>query len=199
MTAVGISEHTDFECFTLLHQTAPGLELRDTAGNWREAGVHPDRSLFTVIVADMMERWTNGKLRATPHRVALTNHERFSLVRFNGLDPGAVVAPLPRFINGTGTVTGAFTGTATGTATGSEGKAVIKGGKRGGGGDGGGARYAATTMGEHMSASVTRAAKNLDDMAWCFGGDSSHVHHVMISYFSRVYLYVYFGLNSLSA
>jgi hypothetical protein len=43
-----------------------------------------------------------GMLRATPHRVALTSHERLSLVRFNGLDPGAVVAPLPRFLGGGG-------------------------------------------------------------------------------------------------
>jgi hypothetical protein len=60
VTAVGIAEHTDFEAFTLLHQTAPGLELRDTAGGWRAAGVFPNRALFTVIVADMLERWTNG-------------------------------------------------------------------------------------------------------------------------------------------
>lgn len=135
--AVGISEHTDFECFTLLHQTSPGLELKDAAGNWRTAAAYPDRALFTVIVADMMERWTNGMLRATPHRVALTAHERYSLVRFNGLDPDAVVAPLPRFTN-------------------------VAGSHRGGGGDA--VRYAATTQGEHMAASVTRAAKNLEDM-----------------------------------
>ena len=95
--AVGISEHTDFECFTILHQTAPGLELKDLAGNWRVADVYRDQSKFTIIIADMMERWTNGWLRATPHRVGLAAHERLSLVRFNGLDPDASVAPLLRF------------------------------------------------------------------------------------------------------
>jgi isopenicillin N synthase-like dioxygenase len=100
VTAVGIAEHTDFECFTLLHQSAPGLELRDLAGAWRTARCDPDRSRFTVIVADMLERWTRGFFVATPHRVALTRGERFSLVRFNGLDPGAVVAPLARWFPG---------------------------------------------------------------------------------------------------
>ena len=36
-------------------------------------------------------------LTATPHRVAFTPHERLSLVRFNGLDPGTVVETLPAF------------------------------------------------------------------------------------------------------
>ena len=100
VTAVGIAEHTDFECFTLLHQSAPGLELRDLAGAWRTARCDPDRSMFTIIVADMLERWTRGYFLATPHRVALTRGERLSLVRFNGLDPGAVVAPLARWFPG---------------------------------------------------------------------------------------------------
>ena len=74
--AVGIAEHTDFECFTLLHQDAPGLLLRDVAGAWREAGVFSSalgpRSTFTVIVGDAFERVSGGFFRATPHRVAAT-------------------------------------------------------------------------------------------------------------------------------
>ena len=70
--AVGIAEHTDFECFTLLHQDAPGLLLRDVAGAWREAGVFSSalgpRSTFTVIVGDAFERVSGGFFRATPHR-----------------------------------------------------------------------------------------------------------------------------------
>ena len=95
--AVGIAEHTDFECFTLLHQDSPGLLLRDGSGAWREAGVFSSslgpRSTFTVIVGDALERVSNGFFRATPHRVALTRHERFALVRFNGLDPEASIEP----------------------------------------------------------------------------------------------------------
>jgi|TARA_B100001142_G_scaffold290558_1_gene308097 isopenicillin N synthase-like dioxygenase len=97
ITPVGIAEHTDFEAFTLLHQTRPGLELKDLAGTWRDASCAPESSTFTVIIADVMERWTGGLLTATPHRVAFTPHERLSLVRFNGLDPGTVVETLPAF------------------------------------------------------------------------------------------------------
>ena len=97
--AVGIAEHTDFECFTFLHQDTPGLFLRDRAGAWREAETFffgsplGPRSTFTVIVGDAFERVSNGYFRATPHRVALTKHERFAVVRFNGLDPEASIAP----------------------------------------------------------------------------------------------------------
>ena len=144
--AVGISEHTDFECFTLLHQTAPGLELKDLAGNWRVADVYRDQSKFTIIIADMMERWTNGWLRATPHRVGLAAHERLSLVRFNGLDPDASVAPLLRF-------TGAGPSASSGDTGSSESRGWVKG-----------AKYKPVTQGEHMAESVTRAAANLEQM-----------------------------------
>lgn len=98
----GISSHTDFECFTLMHQSAAGLELRPllrgapAPGLWVEAPQTPPDVLL-VIVGDMLERWTNGTLRATEHRVPATPWERYALVRFNGLASGARVAPLGRF------------------------------------------------------------------------------------------------------
>ena len=92
---VGIAAHTDFECFTLMYQTAPGLELTDVRGRWFRVPGEPDR--FTVIVGDMLERWTNGTLRATGHRVALTPWPRHSVILFFAADPDQVIAPLPQF------------------------------------------------------------------------------------------------------
>lgn len=99
----GISAHTDFECFTLMHQSAPGLELRPLVGGtpaadglWVQAPLTPSDTLI-VILGDMLERWTNGTLRATEHRVPATAWERLSLIRFNGLHSGAVVQPLAQF------------------------------------------------------------------------------------------------------
>jgi isopenicillin N synthase-like dioxygenase len=94
---VGIAAHTDFECFTLMYQTAPGLELTDVRGRWFRVPGEPDR--FTVIVGDMLERWTNGTLRATGHRVALTPWQRYSVILFFAADPEQVIAPLPQFCN----------------------------------------------------------------------------------------------------
>jgi isopenicillin N synthase-like dioxygenase len=94
---VGIAAHTDFECFTLMYQTAPGLELTDVRGRWFRVPGEPDR--FTVILGDMLERWTNGMLRATGHRVALTPWPRYSVILFFAADPEHVIAPLPQFCN----------------------------------------------------------------------------------------------------
>jgi isopenicillin N synthase-like dioxygenase len=92
---VGIAAHTDFECFTILHQTAPGLELTNTAGQWCQAP--SDIGHFTIILGDMLERFTNGKLKATGHRVAITPWVRYSMILFFALDGSYTVRPLERF------------------------------------------------------------------------------------------------------
>ena len=94
---VGIAAHTDFECVTLMYQTAPGLELTDAHGRWFRVPGEPDR--FTVILGDMLERWTNGSLRATGHRVAVTPWPRYSVILFFAVDPEHVIAPLPQFVS----------------------------------------------------------------------------------------------------
>ena len=98
---VGIAPHTDFEAFTLMHQDAPGLQLlsrneleKGTDGVWLDA---PVVDAFIVIVGDILERYTNGVLRATPHRVVRRSASRRSIIRFNAVAPDAVVAPLPKF------------------------------------------------------------------------------------------------------
>ena len=94
---VGIAAHTDFECFTIMHQTAAGLELTDTAGNWCQAPA--DIGTFTIILGDMMERFSNGYLKATGHRVSITPWTRYSMVLFFALDGGYSVKPLLQFVS----------------------------------------------------------------------------------------------------
>lgn len=94
---VGIGAHTDFEAFTLMHQNAPGLQLRAPASvRWEDAPVFPD--MFVVIVGDVLERLTNGVLRATPHRVRPTSHERLAIIRFNAFASDTVIEPMPLFV-----------------------------------------------------------------------------------------------------
>ena len=58
----GISAHTDFEFFTLMHQDSEGLQFMlpptapEGAGQWTDAPVRPGQ--FVIIVGDMLERWT---------------------------------------------------------------------------------------------------------------------------------------------
>lgn len=93
----GISAHTDFECITLIHQTAPGLEVRSPAGEWLQAPVA--RGQWTVLIGDMIERWSNGAFKATPHRVPTTPWARRSIVMFLAADPGLEIRPLEAFVD----------------------------------------------------------------------------------------------------
>ncbi|EOD09489.1 hypothetical protein EMIHUDRAFT_197950 [Emiliania huxleyi CCMP1516] len=80
--------HTDFEAFTLMHQSAAGLQLRAVGegAGWEDAPVRPAE--FVVIIGDLM---TNGVLQAKPH-------ERYAIIRFNALRADTPVAPLAPFV-----------------------------------------------------------------------------------------------------
>ncbi len=94
--AQGIGAHTDYECFTLLHATAPGLEVLNGAGDWIAAPPVP--GAFIVNIGDMLELWTNGEFLATTHRVRKVREERYSFPLFFNVDYATRVAPLPRFV-----------------------------------------------------------------------------------------------------
>jgi len=90
---LGIGAHTDYECFTILHGTAPGLQVMNAAGRWIDASPIP--GALVVNVGDMLEAWTNGRFVATPHRVLRSKRARFAFPLFFATDYDTVVAPLP--------------------------------------------------------------------------------------------------------
>src|SRR3954451_13846354 len=91
----GIGAHTDYECFTLLKPTAPGLEVMNGAGEWID--VPPVPGTFVVNIGDMLELWTNGAYVATSHRVRKVAEERYSFPLFFNVDYHTEVKPLPQF------------------------------------------------------------------------------------------------------
>ena len=91
----GIGAHTDYECFTLLKPTAPGLEVLNGAGEWID--VPPVPGTFVVNIGDMLELWTNGAFVATSHRVRKVAEERYSFPLFFNVDYHTEVKPLPQF------------------------------------------------------------------------------------------------------
>jgi isopenicillin N synthase-like dioxygenase len=93
---VGIGAHTDYECFTILKPTAPGLEVLNGAGDWID--VPPRDGAFVVNIGDMLETWTNGEFVATTHRVRKVTEERWSFPLFFNVDHDTLVAPLPQFV-----------------------------------------------------------------------------------------------------
>jgi isopenicillin N synthase-like dioxygenase len=91
----GIGAHTDYECFTLLKPTAPGLEVMNGDGEWID--VPPMPGTFVVNIGDMLELWTNGAYVATSHRVRKVKEERYSFPLFFNVDYHTEVKPLPQF------------------------------------------------------------------------------------------------------
>ena len=91
---IGIGAHTDYECFTILAASAPGLQVRNRSGEWIQAP--PIEGAFIINIGDMLERWTNGRFVSTIHRVINnTGRARYSLAFFFGADYDAVVECLP--------------------------------------------------------------------------------------------------------
>lgn len=93
----GIGAHTDYECFTLLRATAPGLEVLNSAGQWID--VPPRNDSFIVNIGDMLELWTNGRFVATSHRVRKVKQERYSFPLFFAVDYHTRVEPMARFVD----------------------------------------------------------------------------------------------------
>ena len=95
--APGIGAHTDYEVFTLLLPTAPGLEVMNSAGAWIDAP--PVAGALVVNIGDMLEVWSNGTFTATSHRVRKVGEERYSFPLFFSCDYWTEVAPLPAFVS----------------------------------------------------------------------------------------------------
>lgn len=89
----GVAEHTDMGFLTMLWQDQEGgLQIKGSSGQWLEAP--PVAGSLIINIGDMLEYWTGGLLRATPHRV-INRHalNRYSFPYF--LDPNWQ-APLGR-------------------------------------------------------------------------------------------------------
>jgi len=68
-------EHTDYGTITILSQdNLGGLEVKDRSDQWVAATPIPGSLL--VNVGDLLAIWTNGRLRATEHRVRVPDCER---------------------------------------------------------------------------------------------------------------------------
>ncbi|HVX07979.1 isopenicillin N synthase family dioxygenase, partial [Humibacter sp.] len=81
---LGIGAHTDYEVFTILKPTKPGLEIMNGAGEWID--VPPIDGAFVVNIGDMLDIWSNGAFVATLHRVRKVAEERYSFPLFFNVD-----------------------------------------------------------------------------------------------------------------
>jgi isopenicillin N synthase-like dioxygenase len=94
----GHSPHADASFQTFLPPARePGLQILDTEGNWFWPEVEDGALILNAGL--FLERWTNGRFRATPHRVIppRANH-RYSVAGFVNPDLASVCAPLPNCV-----------------------------------------------------------------------------------------------------
>lgn len=95
--SVNMGAHTDYECLTLLHTRNEGLQVMTQADHWVDVPV--DHSAYVVNIGDMLEAWTNGILRSTPHRVVNRSRERFSMPYFVAANHDTVIRPFPHLVS----------------------------------------------------------------------------------------------------
>ena len=90
----GISPHTDHGFITLLPiPEIPGLEVKTRDGDWITAG-YVDGAMI-VNSGDFMQKWTNGRFIATPHRVLAPPVERHISAFFYNPNWDVRSEPLP--------------------------------------------------------------------------------------------------------
>lgn len=96
--SVNMGAHTDYECLTLLHTRNAGLQVMTAEGNWIDVPV--DHRVYVVNIGDMLEAWTNGQFRSTPHRVLNLRPERFSMPYFVAANHDTLIQPFPELLGG---------------------------------------------------------------------------------------------------
>ncbi len=90
----GIAPHSDHGFLTLLPVTEePGLQIRATTGRWLPANTID--GAIIVNTGEFLNRWTNGRFMATPHRVVPTGRDRYSVAFFFNPSWDTVADPLP--------------------------------------------------------------------------------------------------------
>lgn len=86
--------HVDSGLVTLLAQDGvEGLQARTREGDWCD--VPPAEGTLAVNFGKLLERWSNGRIRATEHRVLGSGRERHSIPFFYEPRVDAEIAALP--------------------------------------------------------------------------------------------------------
>ena len=92
--APGRGEHVDSGFVTLLAQhVVGGLQAQMREGEWIEIPALDEA--IAVNFGALLERWTSGRVRATPHRVFSAAPTRYSIPFFFEPRADAVIEPLP--------------------------------------------------------------------------------------------------------
>jgi isopenicillin N synthase-like dioxygenase len=91
---IGVGGHCDGGSFTILWQDSlGGLEVRNKSGDW--VGVPPIANTFVINIANLLQRWTNGRFSSTEHRVINRyGKDRYSIAFFVYPSHSTVIEPI---------------------------------------------------------------------------------------------------------
>ncbi|KAH7520285.1 gibberellin 20-oxidase-like protein [Ziziphus jujuba] len=81
----GLGIHTDMSCVTIVYQLdeTGGLQVKSKEGSWMEISPCEGSTGLVVNVGDMLQAWSNDKLRSSEHRVVLKQPKnRYSMAFF---------------------------------------------------------------------------------------------------------------------
>ncbi|MEU2954599.1 2OG-Fe(II) oxygenase family protein [Streptomyces xanthochromogenes] len=84
--------HTDYEWFTLIWQSAAGLEVLGRDGRTRV--LDAPQGTFVVLIGDLLEVLSDGVIESTLHWVRPRERDRFSLTYFYGPDFHEEIVPM---------------------------------------------------------------------------------------------------------
>ncbi|PKI39990.1 gibberellin 20-oxidase-like protein isoform X2 [Punica granatum] len=78
----GLGQHTDMSCITIVYQDEiGGLQVRSQSGKWFD--ISPREEILVVNIGDLLQAWSNDRLRSSEHRVMLkAPRNRLSLAFF---------------------------------------------------------------------------------------------------------------------
>ena len=89
----GISPHSDHSFLTLLPLSdVPGLQVLTRTGKWLPAD--PVANGIIVNTGEFLNRWTNDRFIASPHRVVPPDYDRYSMATFFNPAPDTIADPL---------------------------------------------------------------------------------------------------------
>lgn len=81
--------HTDYELYSLVWGTAPGLMVKDRAGSWHMLATPAPTAV--LLAGDMAEALTGGEVQSALHRVRVEGGARYSAIFFQGLSLDAPI------------------------------------------------------------------------------------------------------------
>ncbi len=82
---VSMGAHTDYELFTIIYQSSPGLmSFSKSEREWKNIPVY--KNTLLVMGGDILEHLTSGKISSLLHRVVSTGEERYSFPFFMNFD-----------------------------------------------------------------------------------------------------------------